>query len=204
MDLIPFIGRDDHNHTTDCKLFWSDDVPRMAKELEVYLNPGAEQALEDFKQSRKYADSDIDHIAVCSAWSNKDDNRQLSRARELSSQNTELFQARLVGLGHDAKDVERMFEYHHYGVLDKELTGARWKRLIPKVERKLAELQEEWRLENQRKAIIPPQNFLKLCDVAEFIKSPPTEDKESDIYVFAEGFPDARYHDTTKPRNRRP
>ncbi|KAG1878284.1 hypothetical protein F4604DRAFT_603055 [Suillus subluteus] len=208
------IRADDRDHT-GCKSFWSADVLEMAKELEVYLKPGAEQALEVFKQSRKkYADSDTDHIAVCSAWSDEDSNRQLSRARELRSQNTELFQARLVDLGHDAKDVERMFERHHYGVLDKELTDARWKRLIPKVERKLAELQEEWRLENQRKvsgvresrlmdmyqkyvrplpqAITPPsQDFLKLCDVAEFIKSPPTGDTEGDIqpcYTFAERF----------------
>ncbi|KAG1803357.1 uncharacterized protein BJ212DRAFT_1549643 [Suillus subaureus] len=234
MDLIPFsdIGRDDHDHITDCKFLWSDDVLKMAKELEAYLKPGAEQALEGFKQSRKkYVDSDIDvrflqvvllnlmaskHIAVCNAWAGKDYDRQLSRARELRNQNTELFQARLVDLGHNAKDVERMFECHHYGVLDEELTDARWKRLIPKVERKLAELEEEWRLENQRKvssvresrllamyqkyvrplpqAIIPPpQDFLKLCDVAEFIKSPPTGDTESDIqpcYAFAERFPE--------------
>ncbi|KAG1865807.1 hypothetical protein DFJ58DRAFT_743164 [Suillus subalutaceus] len=218
MDLIPSssIGRDDDDHNTDCKYFWSADVLEMAKQLEVYLKPGAEQALEDFKQSRKkYADSDIDHIAVCSAWSDEDSSRQLSRARELRSQNTELFQARLVDLGHDAKDVERMFERHHYGVLDEELTDARWKRLIPKVERKLAELQEEWRLENQREvssarksclmdmykkyvrplpqAIMPPpQDFLKLCDVSEFIESPPTGDKEDiqPCYAFAERFPE--------------
>lgn len=215
MDLIPFssIGTDDHNHTTDCKLFWSDDVLRMAKELEVYLKPGAEQALEDFKQSRKkYTDPDIAHMAVCSAWADEDGSRQLSRARELRSQNTELFQARLVDLGHNTEDVERMFDRHHYGVLDKELTDARWKRLIPKVERKLAKLQEEWRLEDQRKvssarefdllkvyqnfvrplpqAIIPPsKDFLKLCDVAEFIKSPPTGDRE-DIQPFAERLPE--------------
>ncbi|KAG2037415.1 hypothetical protein BDR03DRAFT_999909 [Suillus americanus] len=218
MDLIPSsdIGRDDHDHITDCKFFWSDDVLKMAKELEVYLKPGAEQALEDFKQSRKkYVDSDIDHVAVCSAWSDEDGSRQLSRARELRSQNKELFQARLVDLGHDAKDVEGMFERHHYGVLDKELTDSRWKRLIPKVERKLAELQEECRLENQRKvssaresclldmyrkyvrplpqAITPPpQDFLKLCDVVEFIKSPPTGDGEDiqPCYTFAERFPE--------------
>ncbi|KAG1865808.1 hypothetical protein DFJ58DRAFT_152405 [Suillus subalutaceus] len=189
----------------------------MAKELEVYLKPGAEQALEDFKQSRKkYVNYNIDHIAVCSAWANEDGRRQLSRARGLRIQNTKLFEARLVDLGHNAKDVERMFERHHYGVLDKELTDARWKRLIPKVERKLAELQEEWCRANQRKvssarefcllamyqeyvqplshAIIPPpQDFLKLCDVAEFIESPPTGDEESDIqpcYAFAERFPE--------------
>ncbi|KAG2037417.1 hypothetical protein BDR03DRAFT_379456 [Suillus americanus] len=98
----------------------------MAKELEVYLKPGAEQALEDFKQSRKkYVDSDIDYIAVCSTWANEDGRRQLSRARELRIQNTRLFEARLVDLGHNPKDVERMFERHHYGVLDKELTDAR-------------------------------------------------------------------------------
>jgi len=78
----------------------------MAKELEVYLKPGAEQALEDFKQSRKkYTDPDIavrflqmvllnltasKHMAVCSAWADEDGSRQLSRARELRSQNTEL------------------------------------------------------------------------------------------------------------------
>lgn len=76
-----------------------------------------------------------------------------------------------------------------------------WKRLIPKVERKLAELQEEWRLEKQRDTsnkrksrlldmykkyvqpfppatIPPPEDFLKLCDVTEFIQSPPTGDEE--------------------------
>jgi hypothetical protein len=35
------------------------------------------------------------------------------------------FEARLVDLGHDAEDVERMFDHHHYGVLDKEFTEAR-------------------------------------------------------------------------------
>ncbi|KAG1776968.1 hypothetical protein EV702DRAFT_1278855 [Suillus placidus] len=219
MDLIPFsnIGGDDHDHITGCKFFWSDDVLNMAKELKVYLKPGAEQALEDFKQSRKkYVDSDIDHIKVCDAWADEDNSRQISRAREFRSQNTWLFQARLVDLGHDAEDVERMFDRHHYGVLDKELTDARWKHLIPKVERKLAKLQEAWRLENQRNAssdrefellamyqkyvrplpqaiIPPPETFLKLCDVAEFIKSPPDGDEESDIqpcHAFAERIPE--------------
>ncbi|KAG2342472.1 hypothetical protein BDR05DRAFT_964078 [Suillus weaverae] len=219
MDLIPSsnIGGDYHDHITSCKFFWSDDVLKMAEELKVYLKPGAEQALEDFKQSRKkYVDSDIGHITVCNAWADEDSSRQFSRAREFRSQNIELFQARLVDLGHDAEDVKRMFDRHHYGVLDQELTDARWKRLIPKVERKLAELQEGWRLENQRnvssdreskllamyqkyvrplpQAIIPPpETFLKLCDVAEFIKSPPTGDEESDIqpcYAFAERIPE--------------
>lgn len=177
----------------------------MAEELETYLKPGAEQALEDFKQSRKkYVNFDIKHISVCNSWADKYGDRRLSYALKLRSQNKMPFQARLVDLGHDAKDVERMFDRHHYGVLDQELTDARWKRLIPKVERKLAELQEEWRLEDQRnasfkrrselftmyqkyvrqlpQAFIPhPDNFLELCDVAEFIKSPHTGDEESNV-----------------------
>ncbi|KAG2119938.1 uncharacterized protein F5147DRAFT_666063 [Suillus discolor] len=211
LDLIPFssIGVEDHDHDyiadLGCKFFWSDDISKMADELEVYLKPGAEQALEDFKQSRKkYVDSDSNHIAVCDAWVASDRAQQSLRARELHSQNTKLFQARLVDLGHDAEDVERMFDHHHYGVLDKEFTDARWKRLIPKVERKLAQLQEEWRFENQREVssiresklltmyhkyvrplpqgiVPPPRDFLKLCDIAEFIKSPPTGDTEGDV-----------------------
>jgi hypothetical protein len=78
----------------------------MAKELEVYLKPGAEQALEDFKQSRKkYVDSDSNvrslpvvlpnltvskHIAVCDAWVANDRAQQSLRADELRSQNTKL------------------------------------------------------------------------------------------------------------------
>ncbi|KIK40722.1 hypothetical protein CY34DRAFT_13513 [Suillus luteus UH-Slu-Lm8-n1] len=227
MDLIlstDYAGDDyDHYHmnesTADCKLFWTHDIVSMAKELEAYLKPGAEQALEDFKQSRKkYVDFDVEHAAVCSIWSNNDDSLRLRRARELRGLNSLLFQARLVDLGHDSKDVERMFGRHHYGVLDKELTDTRWKRLIPKVERKLAELQEEWRLEKQKdtshrreshlldvyqkytqtfpQATVPhPQDFLKLGDIAEFIKSPPTGDEESDIQpcsAFVERIPELR------------
>ncbi|KAG1904264.1 uncharacterized protein F5891DRAFT_1013676 [Suillus fuscotomentosus] len=218
LDLIPFssIGAEDHDHDyivdLGCKLFWSDDIDKMAEELEVYLKPGAEQALEDFKQSRKkYVDSDSNHIAVCDASVANDCTQQSLCVDELRSQNTKLFQARLVYLGHDAEDVERMFDNHHYGVLDKEFTDARWKRLIPKVECKLAQLQEEWRLERQRKVssireselltmyqkyvwplpqgITPSsEDFLELCDVAEFIKSPPTADTGSD--AFAEKIPD--------------
>ncbi|KAG2055235.1 hypothetical protein BDR06DRAFT_954429 [Suillus hirtellus] len=212
LDLIPFssIGVEDHDHDyivdLGCKFFWSDDIEQMAKELEVYLKPGAEQALEDFKQSRKkYVDSDSNHIAVCEAWVTNDRAQQSLHAHELRSQNTKLFEARLVDLGHDAEDVERMFDHHHYGVLDKEFTDARWKRLIPKVERKLAQLQEEWRLEKQRRVssvresalltmydkyvwslpqgiIPPPGDFLELCDIAEFIKSPPTRGTKSDAF----------------------
>lgn len=227
LDLIPFssIGVEDHDHDyiadSACKFFWSDDIVKMAKELEVYLKPGAEQALEDFKQSRKkYVDSDSNHIAVCDAWVANDCAQQSLYARELRRKNTQLFQARLVDLGHDAKDVERMFDHHHYGVLDKEFTGARWKRLIPKVEHKLARLQEEWRLEKQREVtsiresklltmyhkyvrplpqgiVPPPQDFLKLCDIAEFIKSPPTADTKSDVQpcdAFAGKIPDFCAH----------
>ncbi|KAG1799737.1 uncharacterized protein HD556DRAFT_1344524 [Suillus plorans] len=212
LDLIPFssIGVEDYDHDyivdLSCKFFWSDDIEKMAKELEVYLKPGAEQALEDFKQSRKkYVDSDSNHIAVCDAWVANDRAQQSLRADELRSQNTKLFQARLVDLGHDAEDVERMFDHHHYGVLDKEFTDARWKRLIPKVERKLAQLQEEWRLEHQRRVssiresalltmydkyvwplpqgiIPPPKDLLELCDIAEFIKSPPTRGTKNDAF----------------------
>jgi hypothetical protein len=90
--------------------------------------------------------------------------------------------------------------------------------LIPKVERKLAALQEEWRLKkqidtsNKRKSCLldmydkyaqpfpqatipPPEEFLKLCDVTEFINSPPTGDEESDIQLcsaFAEIIPELR------------
>ncbi|KAG1746137.1 hypothetical protein EDB19DRAFT_1690658 [Suillus lakei] len=216
MDLIPFSNIGGGDHDDECKCFWSDDILKMAEELEVYLKPGAEQALEDFKQSRKkYVDSDIDHMAVCDAWAINDSRRQLSRARELRSQNIEMFEARLIDLGHDAEDVRRMFNHHHYGVLDKELTDARWKRVLPKVERKLSELKEEWRLKAQRDAsflrenrllamyqkyvrllpwgTVPPrEDFLKLFDVAEFINSPPTGDEESDIqpcYAFADRIP---------------
>jgi hypothetical protein len=78
----------------------------MAKELEAYLKPGAEQALEDFKQSRKkYVNFDVKvrflqvvlrnltaskHTEVCSAWSAKDDSCRLSRALEFRDQNTVL------------------------------------------------------------------------------------------------------------------
>lgn len=174
--------------------------------LEAYLKPGTEQALEDFKQSRKkYVDLNMEeHITVCTIWADEYGDRQLSHTVKLRSQNKKLFQARLVNLGHGAKDVERMFDRRHYGVLDRELTDARWERLIPKVEHKLAELQEEWRLEDQRnasssrrselfamyqkyvrqlpQAFIPhPKIFLELRDVAEFINSPPTEAKENNV-----------------------
>lgn len=145
-----------------------------------------------------------EHITVCTIWADEYGDRQLSHTVKLRSQNKKLFQARLVNLGHGAKDVERMFDRRHYGVLDRELTDARWERLIPKVEHKLAELQEEWRLEDQRnasssrrselfamyqkyvrqlpQAFIPhPKIFLELRDVAEFINSPPTEDKENNV-----------------------
>ncbi|KAG2153723.1 uncharacterized protein EDB93DRAFT_210913 [Suillus bovinus] len=218
LDFIPFssIRVDDHDHN-DCRMFWPKDIERMAKELEPYLKPGAEQALEDFKQSRKkYIDSNIDHISICDAWTGKDNQRRLERARQLRDQNSELFVARLIALGHNAKDVKRMFDRRHYGILDKELTDARWKRLIPKVEYKLAELQEEWRLQRQSEVsflrqsrlltlynkyvlplpqgIIPPvADFLKLSDVAEFIKSPRAEDGASDYPpcdAFAERIPE--------------
>ncbi|KAG1746302.1 hypothetical protein EDD22DRAFT_1004585 [Suillus occidentalis] len=225
MDLIPstdYAGDDyDHYHmnksTADCKLFWTHDIVKMAQELKAYLKPGAEQALEDFKQSRKkLVNFDVKQFVVLGP--DDDDSLRLSRAREFRAQNTVLFQARLVDLGRDAKDVACMFERHHYGVLDKELTDARWKRLIPKVERKLAALQEQWRLEKQRdtsnkrksclldmykkyaqplpQATIPPhEEFFKLCDVAEFINSPPTGDEKSDIQpcsAFAERIPELR------------
>ncbi|KAG1750920.1 hypothetical protein EDD22DRAFT_1052963 [Suillus occidentalis] len=209
MDLVPSTdnGGDDHEHLSSCTFFLTRDVVDMAKELKAYLKPGAEQALEDFKQSRKkYVSLDVKHAAVCSTWSDNDDSRRRARALDFRDQNTLLFQARLVDLGHDAQDVKRMFDRHHYGILDKGLTDARWKRLIPKIERKLAELQEEWRLQKQSAAsnrrssrlldmykkyaqpfpqatIPPPYDFLKLRDVTEFIKSPPTGDKESDIQL---------------------
>ncbi|KAG2150973.1 hypothetical protein DEU56DRAFT_779431 [Suillus clintonianus] len=201
VDLVPFtyFGGQAYNHA---KLFWLKDVQKMVKQLEVYQKdvhmskPGAEQALEDFKQSRKkYVDSVVNHAAICDDWADKDRERQWSRARKLRDQNQKLVQARLVVIGHSDEDVERMFDHHHYGVLDEELTDTRWKRLLPTIERKLSKLKEEWRLEEQRnrkdhllnmyeryvrplpRAIIPPQeDFLKLCDVAEYINNPPTED----------------------------
>jgi hypothetical protein len=98
----------DHYHmnesTADCKLFWTHDIVKMAQELKAYLKPGAEQALEDFKQSRKkLVNFDVKvrfpqaallnltaskHAAVCSAWSDDDDSLRLSRAREFRAQNT--------------------------------------------------------------------------------------------------------------------
>jgi hypothetical protein len=97
-------GGDDHEHMNDCTFFWTDDVVNMAKELKAYLKPGAEQALEDFKQSRKkYVNLDVKvrflqvvllnltaskHAAVCSTWSDNDDSRRRARALDFRDQNT--------------------------------------------------------------------------------------------------------------------
>ncbi|KAG2150974.1 hypothetical protein DEU56DRAFT_779439 [Suillus clintonianus] len=216
VDLVPFTyfgGRAFSN--ADVRLFWSDDVRKMVEQLEVYhkdadmFKPGAKQALEDFKQSRKkYVDSVVNHAAICDDWADKDREGQRSRVHKFRDYIKKLVEDRLVVLGHSVEDVERMFVRHHYGVLDKELTDTRWKLLLPKIERKLSELKEGWRLEEQRerkvlllnmyeryvrplpRAIIPPQeDFLKLCDVAEFINSPPTGNWRSDVQPLADRIP---------------
>ncbi|KAG1811284.1 uncharacterized protein BJ212DRAFT_565644 [Suillus subaureus] len=210
MDLIPFTntGGWAHGHASTSKFFWSDDVLKMAAQLGMYqkdvhmFKPGAKKRLEDFKQSRKrYVDSVVDHAAVCNAWVDEERERHLLTVTELRSQNKELIKARLVQLGHGANDVARMLCHREYA-MDKELTNARWKRLLPRIERNLSELKEEQRLEDQRSAsferkrhlletydnyvrqlrtLIPPsESFLKLYDVAEFINSPPVE-RESEI-----------------------
>ncbi|KAG1740345.1 hypothetical protein EDB19DRAFT_782403 [Suillus lakei] len=227
MDLIPFtnIGGWVHGHASGSKFFWSDDVLKMAEQLGMHqkdvhmFKSGAKKALENFKQLReKYVDSVVDvgflqvvlvdltplkHAVVCNAWVDEDRKHHISTATELRSQNRELIKARLVHLDHDVKYVDRMFGHREYGI-DKELTDARWKRLLPRIERNLSELKDEWHLADQRNtsfrrkthlpktygdyvrqlrsAIVPPsEDFLKLCDVADFINSPPTVELESDI-----------------------
>ncbi|KAG2083948.1 hypothetical protein BD769DRAFT_1397808 [Suillus cothurnatus] len=249
MDLIPFtnIGGWAHGHASGSKFFWSDDVLQMAAQLGMHqkdvhmFKPGAKIRLEDFKQSRKrYVKSVADvrflqvvflnltptkHTVVCNAWIDGDRKRHLLTITELRSQNKELIKARLVQLGHDANDVARMFRHREYA-MDKELTDARWKRLLPRIERDLSKLKEEWRLEDQknashfrktrllemyhnfarqlRRALLPPfESFLKLSDVAEFIDSPPTVERESEIdacRAFANKFPEfcTRYNHQTK------
>ncbi|KAG2338543.1 hypothetical protein BDR05DRAFT_1004117 [Suillus weaverae] len=224
MDLIPFtnIGGWAHGHASGSKFFWSDDVPKMAVQLGMYqkdvhmFKSGAKKRLEDFKQSRKrYVDSVVDHAVVCDTWVDEDRKRHLLAATRLRHQNKELIKARLVLLGHDANDVARMFCHRAYAV-NKEITDARWKRLLPRIERDLSEVKEERRLEEQRdassrrklrllqmysdyvqqlrKALVPPsESFLKLCDVADFINSPPTVERESEINAcraFADKFPE--------------
>ncbi|KAG1888676.1 hypothetical protein F4604DRAFT_2024303 [Suillus subluteus] len=196
MDLIPFTntGGWAHGHASGSKFFWSDDVLKMAAQLgmcqkDVHMfKPGAKKRLEDFKQSRKrYVDSVVDHAAVCNAWVDGDRKHHLLAVDELRSQNKELIKARLVQLGHDANDVTRMFRHREYA-MDKGLSDARWKRLLPRIERNLSELKEKWRLEEQENAsfyrkmhllemygnyvgqlrtLVPPsKSFLKLYDVA--------------------------------------
>ncbi|KAG1731967.1 uncharacterized protein EDB91DRAFT_701462 [Suillus paluster] len=212
MNLIPFtnIGGWAHGHASGSKFFWSADVLKMAQQLgarhkDVHMfKPGAKEALKDFKQSREeYVNAVVHHAKVCYIWINKDRERHRLDVSELRSQNEDLIKARLVHLGHDAKDVRRMLDCDSYGT-DKELTDARWKFLLPRIERKLSELKEEWRLGEQRQVssirrghlmdmlnnhvrqmrwgIIPPrEDFLKLCDIAECINGPPTGNQESDI-----------------------
>lgn len=224
MDLIPFtnIGGWAHGHTSGSKFFWSDDVLQMAAQLGMYqkdvhmFKPGAKKRLEDFKQSReRCVDSVVNHAVVCKAWVAEDDKRRLLAVTKLRSQNKELIKARLVHLGHDAHEVAYMFNHPVYS-LSKELTDARWKRLLPRLERNLSELKEQYRLENQRNAssrrrmdlrqvysdcvrqlrrnLRPSaESFLKLRDVAEFINSPPSANRESDIRAcraFADKFPE--------------
>ncbi|KAG2139716.1 hypothetical protein DEU56DRAFT_911980 [Suillus clintonianus] len=226
MDLIPFtnIGGWAHGNASGSKFFWSDDVLRMAVQLGVYqkgvhmFKPGAKKALEDFKQSRKeFVNSVVHHTAFCNAWADRDRNRHLSSAIDIRSQNKVLIKARLVHLGHDAEDVRRMFDdrdYRNHGGC-KELTDARWKRLLPRIERSLAESKEKCRLDDQRyassrrkaclldmydgyvrlrRAIAPPsKGFLELCDVADFINSPPTVEQGNDTEAcraFADKIPE--------------
>ncbi|KAG0698024.1 hypothetical protein DFH29DRAFT_1003243 [Suillus ampliporus] len=208
MDLIPFtnIGGWAHGHASGSKFFWSADVLKTAEQLGMYqkdvhmFKPRAKQVLEDFKQSRKeYVDSVVHHAKVCYKWVNEDRERYILCASELRSQNKELIKVRLVHLGHDAKDVKRMLDRHDYRGVDKELTDARWKRLLPRIECKLSELKEEWRLEDQshasylRKAHLLDMYNTYLCDVAEYINSPPTGKRESDIEAcgaFADRIPE--------------
>ncbi|KAG2035333.1 hypothetical protein BDR03DRAFT_962790 [Suillus americanus] len=155
------------------------------------------------------------HAVVCKAWVDEDRKRHRLMVTELRSQNNELIKARLVNLGHDADDVAHIFRHREYE-MDQELTDTRWKRLLPRIEHNLSELKEERRLEDQRnasfrrkmhlremydnymrhlrRALVPPfEHFLKLCDVAEFIKSPPTVERESEINAcraFADKFPE--------------
>ncbi|KAG2137149.1 uncharacterized protein EDB93DRAFT_769323 [Suillus bovinus] len=224
MDLIPFtnIGGWAHGHASGSKFFWSDDVLKMAAQLGFYqkdvhmFKPGAKKRLEDFKQSRKiYVDSVVNHATMCNTWVNKDRERHLLTITGLRRQNKELIKARLVHLGHDAKDVTRMFDHRGYAV-NKELTDARWKRLLPRIERNLFELKEKWRLQDQenassrrkmdllemygnyvrqvRKGLVPPlESFLERSDVMDFINSPPTMERESDMNAcraFADKFPE--------------
>lgn len=230
MDLVTFtnIGGWAHGHASGSKFFWSDDIFNLAARLGAYQKdvhmrkPGAKKRLEDFKSScKKYVDFVVKHAMVCNAWVDEDRKRQQCMATELQGQNKELIKARLVHLGHDANDVARMFQYHKYNIdkkysTDKELTDARWKRLLPTIERDLSELKEKWLLEDQRYASdrrkmhlremynnyvrqlrrpLAPSfaSFLKLCDVADFLNSPPTVDQESDTNAcraFADKLPD--------------
>ncbi|KAG1785897.1 uncharacterized protein HD556DRAFT_84031 [Suillus plorans] len=224
MDLTPFtnIGGWAHGHASGSKFFWSDDVLKVAAQLGIYqkdvhmFKPGAKKRLEDFKQSRKrYVDSVFNHVTVCDGWVNRDrEHRQLTVA-ERRSQNKELIKTRLIRLGHDTNDVARMFNNRDY-TIDKELTDARWKRLLPRIEHNLSELKEQWRLQDQRNASrlrkthlqvmydnyvrqlrrgpAPPfESFLERCDVVDFINGPPAIEPESDISAcpaFAEQFPE--------------
>ncbi|KAG2114621.1 uncharacterized protein F5147DRAFT_677454 [Suillus discolor] len=207
MDLTPFtnIGGWAHGHASGSKFFWSDDILKVAAQLGMYqkdvhmFKPGAKKRLEDFKQSRKrYVHSVFNHVTVCDAWVNRDrEHRQLT-VTELRKQNKELIKTRLTRLGHDTNDVARMLHNRDYAI-DKELTDARWKRLLPRIERNLSELKEQWHMfdnyvrQLQRGPAPPFEFFLERCDVGDFINGPPAMKPESDIsacHAFADKFPE--------------
>ncbi|OJA07927.1 hypothetical protein AZE42_03679 [Rhizopogon vesiculosus] len=196
MDLIPFtnIGG------------WTREQFGACQEDAYMGKPGAKQALEVFIESRrKYVASVINHVAVCNNWVNEDRKRRLNDIAELRSQNEKLIRVRLLDLGHNTQDVESLFLCRDIDV-DKELTDARWKRLLPNIERRLSEVKEERLLEEQMIASYArrrhlmliynayvrqfratqwasmPVNkeFFKFPDVAEFIDSPPSEGKYSE------------------------
>ncbi|OAX41097.1 hypothetical protein K503DRAFT_864114 [Rhizopogon vinicolor AM-OR11-026] len=214
MDLIPFanIGGWAHGHASGSKFFWSADVFQMAEQFGAYQKDaymgkrGAKQALEVFMElRRKYVVSVINHAAVCNTWVNEDRKRHLNDIAELRSQNDKLIRVRLLDLGHNTQDVERLFLCRDIDI-DKELTDARWKRLLPNIERKLSEVKEERRLEEQMKASSARRGhlmliyiacvrqfratqwasmpiykeFFKFPDVAEFIDSLPSDGQDSE------------------------